>query len=426
LKMIRSSTLLQIWSPTTRTWILLFLIVDVVLLLVPRLPPRPLSSAVFVNGLTIAITGSSQGIGLDAARRLIAEGHTVYHSCRNQERADVAVQEAQGGIPMVCNLNDFDSIRKFATQLIHEEPNGLDVLCLNAGVAPSTKSTIPKLTKDGYEECIGVNHLGHFLLANLLKDHVTKSNSNTSTSNAGGGKEERKGRIIITASSVHDPEGPGGAVGGKGGATLGDLSGLGINLRDPDGLSQQQLKRPTMVDGSIPYDGGKVYKDSKLCNILFMKEAVKRWGSTRSSESSREGNAGSGGSSDDTLLTIFSFNPGFIPTSGLFRAPREDNWLGATAFTFIAGLIGFAVPIEVGGARLAYLATVSTSNTDTNNNNNNDGIIIKNGSYFSADVGSKATTIEDGFNDQTTVSVEASNDDLASRLWDLSAQIVAV
>jgi len=421
--MIRSSTLLPIWPPTTRTLILFFLIVDVVLL-VPRLPPRPLSSAVFVNGLTIAITGSSQGIGLDAARRLIAEGHTVYHSCRNQERADVAVQEAQGGIPMICNLNDFASIRKFATQLIQEEPNGLDVLCLNAGVAPSTQSTIPTLTKNGYEECIGVNHLGHFLLAHLLKDHVTKSNISNTSNGGGRGGEGRQGRIIITASSVHDPEGPGGAVGGKGGATLGDLSGLGINLLDPE---LPPLQRPTMVDGSIPYDGGKVYKDSKLCNILFMKEAVKRWGSTRSSESSRDGNAGSG-CCDDTLLTIFSFNPGFIPTSGLFRAPREDNWLGATAFTFIAGLIGFAVPIEVAGARLAYLATVSTSNTDTvdTNNNINDGIIIKNGSYFSAEVGSKATTLEDGFNDETTVSVEASNDDLASRLWDLSAQIVAV
>jgi len=312
------------------------------------------------------------------------------------------VKEANGGIPMVCNLDEFESIRQFAKQIIQDEPN-LDVLCLNAGIAPSTKSKVPKVTKDGYEECIGVNHLGHFLLANILKDHLTKS------STGGGGMN---GRIVITASSVHDPEGPGGAVGGKGGATLGDLSGLGINLLNPDdGLPQL---RPTMVDGSIPYDGGKVYKDSKLCNVLFVKEAAKRWGS---SSTNSDGN----GSGDN--LSILSFNPGFIPSSGLFRAPREDNWLGATAFTFIAGLIGFAVPIEVGGARLAYVATLSTD-TDTVDTNNNDG--IKNGSYFSADVGSKATTIENGFNDQTAVSVEASNVDLASRLWDLSAKIVGV
>jgi len=46
------------------------------------------------HGLTIAITGSSQGIGLDAAKRLIADGHTVFHACRNQERANAAVDGA--------------------------------------------------------------------------------------------------------------------------------------------------------------------------------------------------------------------------------------------------------------------------------------------------------------------------------------------
>ena len=61
--------------------------------------------------------------------------------------------------------------------------------------------------------------------------------------------------------------------------------------------------------------GGKVYKDSKLCNVLFAREALRRLPDVR----------------------IVSFNPGFIPASGLFRAPRQDNWLGATAFTFFAG-----------------------------------------------------------------------------------------
>ena len=356
------------------------------------------------DGLNIAITGSSQGIVLNAATRLIAEGHTVYHACRNQERANVARQESGGGIPMICDLNDFHSIRHFSEQLIKKstpENGGLDVLCLNAGIAPSTKSTVPKLTKDGYEECIGVNHLGHFLLANLLKDHLLKESSSSSSSG-------NSGRIVITASSVHDPEGPGGAVGGKGGATLGDLSGLGINLTTDKKNNSEEP--PTMPDGSITYDGGKIYKDSKLCNLLFMREAVKRWG----------GNNGNGSDNDNDGLQILSFNPGFIPSSGLFRAPREDNWFGATAFTFIAGVIGFAVPIEIGGGRLAYMATVNTTKSSTTT----DG--IKNGSYFSADVKSKGTTIEDGFDDQTTISVEASNDDIASQLWDISAKIVGV
>jgi protochlorophyllide reductase len=320
------------------------------------------------HGLNIAITGSSQGIGLDAAKRLVAEGHTVFHACRNQERADIAVKGAGGGVPLVCDLADFSSVRRFAESLEKEAPK-LDVLCLNAGIAPSTKDKSPKITKDGFEECIGVNHLGHLLLAHLLKTHLVKD---------GGG------RLVTTASSVHDPEGPGGAVGGEGGATLGDLSGLGVRLdTNPTG--------PTMPDGSVEYNGGKIYKDSKLCNVLFCKEAVKRWGGD---------------------LTILSFNPGFIPSSGLFRAPLKDNWLGTTAFTLFAGLVGFAVPIEVGGERLAYMATADESE-------------VPSGSYFSADVGSKAATKADGFDD-TTVSTEASDDALAARLWDLSTNIVGV
>eukprot|EP00555_Chaetoceros_dichaeta_P007295 CAMPEP_0198266616 /NCGR_PEP_ID=MMETSP1447-20131203/29305_1 /TAXON_ID=420782 /ORGANISM="Chaetoceros dichaeta, Strain CCMP1751" /LENGTH=130 /DNA_ID=CAMNT_0043956813 /DNA_START=42 /DNA_END=430 /DNA_ORIENTATION=+ len=97
------------------------------------------------NSLTIAITGSSQGIGLDAAKRLLTAGHTVIHCCRNQDRATIAVTESGGGTPLVCDLSSFDSIRASAQTLITEAPT-LDVLCLNAGVAPSTKADVPQLT----------------------------------------------------------------------------------------------------------------------------------------------------------------------------------------------------------------------------------------------------------------------------------------
>ena len=303
--------------------------------------------------LHIAITGTSQGIGLDAAKRLIRDGHTVYHANRNSGRSAEAAQQAGGGIPMVCDLASLASVRQFADELSGKE---LDVLCLNAGIAPSTKAEAPDKTVDGFESCIGTNHLGHFLLANLLAPKVS--------------------RIVVTASSVHDPDQPGGAVGGKGGATLGDLSGLGPLA--PGG--------PTMVDGSIKYDGSKVYKDSKLCNVLFCREAKKRLPN----------------------VDVRSLNPGFIPTSGLFRAPREDNWLGATAFAFFAGLAGFAVPIDVGGERLAYVATSDD---------------VPPGAYLSAETGSKAATYAEGFDDGL-ISPEGQNDQLAARLWDRSRELV--
>ena len=98
--------------------------------------------------LNIAITGSSQGIGLSAARQLLADGHNVFHACRSAERAAVAAEAAGGGTPLVCDLADLASVRSFAAEL-STSATPLDVLCLNAGIAPSTRAELAKRTVDG-------------------------------------------------------------------------------------------------------------------------------------------------------------------------------------------------------------------------------------------------------------------------------------
>ena len=101
-----------------------------------------------------------------------------------------------------------------------------------------------------------------------------------------------------------------------------------------------------------------------------------------------------------------------LPTrsSGLFREPRKDNFLGAQAFTIFAGLAGFAVPIEVGGRRLAHMATASDAE-------------VPPGSYLAGPTGSKGFMRDDGFDD-ARISKEASDDAKATRLWELSSEIV--
>jgi NAD(P)-dependent dehydrogenase (short-subunit alcohol dehydrogenase family) len=143
---------------------------------------------------------------------------------------------------------------------------------------------------------------------------------------------------------------------------------------------------PTMVDGAIQYHGGKVYKDSKLCNLLFSAEAARRYASP---------------------VRVVSFNPGFVPTTGLFASMREQSPWKATTMVWIAKWMGWSVPLQVAGERLVHMIL------DPN---------IPTGSYYSAPVGSHAMDPETGFG-PTAVSKEASDATLARKLWKKSMEV---
>lgn len=111
-------------------------------------------------------------------------------------------------------------------------------------------------------------------------------------------------RLVVTASSVHDPDTPGGNVGP--GATLGELKGF-VDLLEKG-------ERFEMVDGQ-PYNADKAYKDSKLLNVLFTEEMARRLAARGSK------------------VTCNCFSPGLIPSTGLFRS---QNPLFVGLFNFIA------------------------------------------------------------------------------------------
>ena len=71
---------------------------------------------------------------------------------------------------------------------------------------------VTKVRPQGFELTVGTNHLGHFLLCNLLLKEVMSNPSGA--------------RIVVTASQVHDPASAGGNVGSK--ASLGDMTGLEV------------------------------------------------------------------------------------------------------------------------------------------------------------------------------------------------------
>ncbi|EOD11235.1 hypothetical protein EMIHUDRAFT_76865 [Emiliania huxleyi CCMP1516] len=311
--------------------------------------------------LQIAITGSNSGIGASASKMLLERGHSVIHACRTAEAAAEAVALAGGGAPMVCDLADLQSVRRFAASLSAEAP-ALDVLCLNAGVSPSRKAEVPARTRDGFEETVGVNHIGHFLLASLLEPVLTRS----------------EGTVVVTASGVHDPDAPGGTV----------------QARAAQSPASSACPDPTPDPPGRPGDRSDAYHDSKLCNVLFAAEAARRWG---------------GGG-----VAVRAFNPGLITSTGLFRAARRDNFLSAALFSFVATSVArFSQPVEVGGARYAYLATAPEEE-------------VPPGSYLSAPAAtSAAATVADGFG-PAAVSREAQDKELAARLWERSSAVVGL
>lgn len=171
------------------------------------------------TGRTVVVTGATSGLGLVTARELARGGARVVLAVRDTARGEEVARGFGGGTTEVRELDlaSLASVRAFADAW-GDAP--LDVLVNNAGVM----ATPEKRTADGFELQIGTNHLGHFVLTNLLLPHVTD-------------------RVVILASSAHR--------GGK------------IRLDD---LNWEQGR----------YQRWPAYQQSKLANLLFLLELQRR------------------------------------------------------------------------------------------------------------------------------------------------------
>ncbi|MDJ1505988.1 SDR family oxidoreductase [Xanthocytophaga agilis] len=173
------------------------------------------------------ITGANSGIGKVTARELAKAGMDIILVCRNEAKGKETLAElrllAKGKLDLfVCDLANQESIVQLAQQ-IYASYDHLDLLINNAGLILDK----PGLTPEGFESTFGINHLGTFLLTNLLLDLLKKGN---------------EARIVTVSSDAHK-------------------------------WSKWNLNE---VAHAAHFKSLTAYANSKLANILFTRELAKR------------------------------------------------------------------------------------------------------------------------------------------------------
>ncbi|KAL2866672.1 uncharacterized protein BJX67DRAFT_388438 [Aspergillus lucknowensis] len=124
-----------------------------------------------LSGKVIFVTGGNTGLGKETILQLAKHRPSrIYLAARTESKAQNAIASITESLPspvdirhIPLNLASFASVRAAAKQF-QSESDHLDILILNAG----TMGNPPSLTADGYEIHFGTNHIGHFLLTQLL------------------------------------------------------------------------------------------------------------------------------------------------------------------------------------------------------------------------------------------------------------------
>ena len=170
-----------------------------------------------LTGQTAIVTGSSSGVGQSVAHALAGAGARVVLAVRNPAKGQAVAATISGRTEVrQLDLASLDSVRAFAAAW----DGPIELLVNNAGVSERTLTR----TADGFESDFGVNHLGHFALANLLLEQVT-------------------GRVVTVASQAER-----------------------VARLDFDDLNWERR----------PYRRSRAYNDSKLANLLFSAELQRR------------------------------------------------------------------------------------------------------------------------------------------------------
>jgi light-dependent protochlorophyllide reductase len=221
----------------------------------------------------VLVTGGNSGIGFECARALARNGWHVVIASRDRAASTLAVERiaresgSDAIAEMGLDLGSIAAVRQFVGE-IEAKDIPLQALVCNAGLQMSGGR---RASADGFELTFAVNHVGHFLLTNLLLNRL---------------QAHAPARVVIVASGVHDPK----MRTGMPHAAVTDFETLAATGGPQAGQ----------------FNGRLAYVNSKLCNLWFAYELVRRIDAA-------------GLSTDGHRLTVNGFDPGLVPGSGLAR-----------------------------------------------------------------------------------------------------------
>jgi light-dependent protochlorophyllide reductase len=229
---------------------------------------------------TVIITGGNTGLGYECAKSIAMSNPQwlIVIAGRNRQKISEAARQLGRLAPesriegLTLDLASLKSVRNFVEEFTAQDFPPLQGIVCNAGIQIVSGTTF---SGDGFETTFAVNHLGHFLLVNLLLRNLIAP-----------------ARIVVVSSDTHDP-----------------LQKTGMPA--PDYENAVLLALPGKNTDSVkavndPAAGRRKYTTSKLCNIYFTYELFRRLEKQ-------------GLSTHEKPITINAFNPGLMPGTGLAR-----------------------------------------------------------------------------------------------------------
>ena len=205
----------------------------------------------------IIITGANSGLGLETAKKIakVSNEYRLILACRNIGKGNEAKNTIISGSGnenisvMELDTSSLASVKSFAATYPKQGYGSIYALLCNAGVS----GTHSGLTEDGFDVIFETNHLGHFLLTNLLLPYM-----------------DDDGLIFATSSDMHD-------------SPMGKM----------EWNSTETLAHP---NAALAYESIR-YSYSKLCNLYFIYELAERL------------------RSQGSCIKVNAFNPGLMKTN---------------------------------------------------------------------------------------------------------------